>query len=139
MAVTIRCLLTSPRQVAGMLYGLQLASEAQLRERPYPPLYRSGVRYVPEPYGQENWQIPSVTLQLRGGDCEDLAAWRAAELVVSGADPRARAVVKIVRPGLMHCIVLRGSGRREDPSRLLGMRDTGVPSRSNARIWLWAA
>jgi hypothetical protein len=105
-----------------MLYGLQLASEAQLRERRYPPLYQSGVQYVPEPDGRENWQIPSVTLQLRGGDCEDLAAWRAAELVVSGVDRAARAVVKIIRPGLMHCIVVRGNGQREDPSKVLGMR-----------------
>jgi hypothetical protein len=125
VAVTIRCLLTSPRQVAGMLYGLQLACEAQLREGRYPPLYRSGVRYVEEPMGRENWQIPSVTLQLRSGDCEDLASWRAAELVVSGEDRRARAVVKIVRPGLMHCIVLRGNGQREDPSKVLGMRGKG--------------
>jgi hypothetical protein len=136
MAVTIKCLLTSPRQVAGMLYGLQLACEAQLRESRYPPLYKSGVRYVAEPLGRENWQIPSVTLQLGGGDCEDLAAYRAAELVVSGEDPRARAVVRIVRPGLMHCVVLRGNGQVEDPSKLLGMRDAAAPQK---RVLRWVA
>lgn len=122
MAVTIRCLLTSPAQVAGMLRGLQLACEAQLRSRRFPPLYSGRVRYQAEPLGQERWQIPSVTLQLGYGDCEDLAAWRAAELVVSGVDRGALAVVKIVRPGLMHCIVRRGNGRLEDPSKRLGMR-----------------
>lgn len=125
MAITIKCLLTSPAEVAGMLRGLQLASEAQLRARRFPPLYKSGVRYVGEPLGQENWQVPSVTLQLRGGDCEDLAAWRAAELVVSGVDVHARAVVKCVRPGLMHCVVLRGNGVVEDPSARLGMKTRG--------------
>jgi hypothetical protein len=125
MAVTIRCLLTSPLEVAGMLRGLQLASEAQLRQRRFPPLYTSGVRYQGEPYGQEFWQTPSVTLQRRFGDCEDLAAWRAAELVVSGVDNRARAVVRRIRPGLMHCVVLRGTGQIEDPSRRLGMKGKG--------------
>ncbi len=108
-----------------MLRGLQLASEAQLRARRFPMLYASGVRYVAEPHGQENWQVPSVTLQLRYGDCEDLAAWRAAELVVRGEDPRALAVVKRVRPGLMHCLVLRGNGQIEDPSKRLGMKGKG--------------
>lgn len=122
MAITIRCLLTSPAQIAGMLRGLQLACEAQLRTRRYPMLYRAGVRYQAEPLGQERWQIPSVTLQLRAGDCEDLAAWRAAELVVNGLDRAALAVVKIVRPGLMHCVVRRGNGQIEDPSRVLGMK-----------------
>lgn len=122
MAVTIRCLLTSPAQVAGMLRGLQLACEAQLRTRRFPPLYSGRVRYLAEPAGQERWQIPSVTLQLGYGDCEDLAAWRAAELVVSGVDRAALAVVKIVRPGLMHCVVRRGNGTIEDPSKRLGMR-----------------
>lgn len=125
MAVTIRCLLTSPAQVAGMLRGLQLASEAQLRSRRFPPLYSGRVRYEPEPTGQERWQIPSVTLELGYGDCEDLAAWRAAELVVSGVDRGALAVVKIIRPGLMHCVVRRSGGRIEDPSRVLGMKGKG--------------
>jgi hypothetical protein len=108
-----------------MLRGLQYASEAQLRARRLPPLYASGVRYVAEPMGQENWQTPLVTLKKKGGDCEDLAAWRAAELVVSGRDRGAVAVVIRIRPGLMHCVVRRGSGAIEDPSKLLGMRTRG--------------
>lgn len=122
MSVTIRCLLTHPREVAAMLYGLQLASEAQLQSQRLPSLYSSGVRYEREPYGQERWQLPRETLMRRAGDCEDLAAWRAAELVVSGVDQNARAVLKQVRPGLMHCIVLLTGGRLEDPSAKLGMR-----------------
>lgn len=125
MAVTMRCFLTSPAEVAGMLRGLQLASEAQLRARRFPLLYQSGVRYVAEPYGQEHWQTPAVTMRLGFGDCEDLAAWRAAELVVSGRDARALAVVRRVRPGLMHCVVVRGGGQIEDPSKRLGMRGKG--------------
>ena len=127
MAVTIRCLLTSPKQVAHMLYALQVACEDQLRSNRgrIPRLYASGVRYRREPLGQESWQLPTVTLQARSGDCEDLAAWRAAELVVTGEDRRAKAVVRIVRAGLMHCVVLRGNGAIEDPSKILGMNGKG--------------
>lgn len=105
-----------------MLFGLQKASEEQLRENRLPELYRSGVRYRAEPPGSERWQLPMETLWRKHGDCEDLAAWRAAELVVSGQDVRARAVLRRIRPGLMHCLVLRGDGTIEDPSRLLGMK-----------------
>jgi hypothetical protein len=128
--IALKCRLFSVAQIAGMLRGLQLASEAQLRERRFPSLYKSGVRYEGEPYGQEDWQVPSVTLRKGVGDCEDLAAWRAAELVVSGEDRGARAVVKLVRPGLVHCLVLRGNGQIEDPSAKLGMRTKG------ARAWM---
>lgn len=126
MAVNIRCLLSTPQEVAAMLAGLQKASESQLRASALPRLYASGVRYRAEPFGQERWQLPAETFWRKHGDCEDLAAWRAAELVVSGVDVNARAVVKRVRPGLMHCLVLRGDRvTLEDPSALLGMKGKG--------------
>jgi hypothetical protein len=62
----------------------------------------------------------------RLADCEDLAAWRAGELVVTGEDVQAKAIIKRVRPGLIHCLVLRGNGTLEDPSRLLGMGQDAV-------------
>lgn len=56
------------------------------------------------------------------GDCEDLTAWRCAELWLNGV--RARPQIKQVRPGLKHAFVevfVRGQWRKIDPSRKLGM------------------
>lgn len=74
--------------------------------RPYPPLYKSGVEYRPEPWvgfyvldqdGEQHWQkgldeFANVrTIYARGwGDCDDLCGWRIAELLEQGreASPR---------------------------------------------------
>src|SRR5579885_2076513 len=63
------------------------ADRAFLREHPHtPPLYSSGVRYLREPDDQENYQDIARTLELKSGDCEDLVAWRLAELQEAGED-----------------------------------------------------
>jgi hypothetical protein len=107
---------------------------------PYPRLYRSGVRYKEEAPGREDWpDIPRVLSQ-GWGDCEDLAAYLAAERrVYDGVD--AEAVIKwkwiptskmlaagwpkrsLPRDGvwLVHCLVRYPDGSIEDPSKLLGM------------------
>lgn len=96
-----------------------------------PLLYDAGVSYEREPPGQEEWQtIPSV-LKSRVGDCEDLAAWRTAELQwraarrLPGGDAGARIITKTKElPGgrkLIHVLVRRGNGNIEDPSLILGM------------------
>ena len=92
-----------------------------------PPLYGAGVRYRREDRrkGWEDWQGADRTLELRTGDCEDLASWRAAELAACGADPEARPEIFRVRPGLMHVRVARGDGVPEDPSAMLGMKTRG--------------
>jgi hypothetical protein len=107
--------------VQKFLTTLQSVDEDQLRSGRYPRLYKSGVRYQREPRGREDWQTVSRAYRAKLADCEDLAAWRAAELVVYGEDVGARAVIKRVRPGLIHCLVLRSNGAMEDPSRMLGM------------------
>lgn len=53
------------------------------RER-LPLLYASGVRYEREPPGTEQWRAADRILADGFGDCEDLAAWRAAEIAVHG-------------------------------------------------------
>jgi len=123
--VRLSCRLVSMREIQLFLFALQKLCELQLRSQPLPPLYASGVRYQREPRGQEDWQSARETYKRRAGDCEDLAAWRAAELRVSGYDPRATAIIKRIRPGLIHCLVLRGNGMLEDPSKVLGMRGKG--------------
>lgn len=94
----------------------------------WPTLYTSGVRYNRE-RDSEDWNPPSNVLALGWGDCEDLAAWRTAELRVTGEDPTARAVVIRSGPRTWHAVVAREDGTRiEDPSRMLGMgeQDEGM-------------
>lgn len=86
-----------------------------------PPIYETGLRYQREPRGEERWLPPSDVLRRGHGDCEDLAAYRAAELRVTGEDPEAEARVVRTGPRTWHAVVLRGDGDWEDPSAALGM------------------
>lgn len=92
-----------------------------LRRERGPSVYQAGVRYRVEPPGRERWQLPSETRAVGYGDCEDLASYRAADLIFSGEDRAATVVTYQSAPGVRHCIVRRGDGSREDPSRRLGM------------------
>lgn len=85
-----------------------------------PALYDSGVVYRREPKGQEWWESATDLLGIatkRSGDCEDLAAYRAAELRVFEND---WAVVRVVRTtrGTFHAIVEHEDGEMEDPSKI---------------------
>lgn len=93
-----------------------------------PRLYESRVRYREEPWqgrGLEEFAPANIVMQRGWGDCDDLAAWRAAELREAGD---LRAGVKIYwrldpqgNARLYHAETRHGDGRVEDPSRLLGM------------------
>jgi len=87
-----------------------------------PRLYDAGVCYKAEPLGQERWcDIPNV-IKRRQGDCEDLACWRAAEIVAGGGV--ARPIFKLRVFGqfrVYHILVQHGDGLIEDPSYVLGM------------------
>lgn len=106
-----------------LLEGLVQLNLSQLRRGLAPPLYKSGVRYKREPRGREKWQTAKTTFKKKDGDCEDLAAYRAADLRLGGV--QARAVVIDVAPGLKHCVVKLPDGRLEDPSKRLGMSGKG--------------
>jgi hypothetical protein len=85
------------------------------------PLAKSGVRYRREPKGPENWQNIPETLSRGYGDCEDLAAWRIAELRFRKipANPH----VTFDR-GMYHITVRAKISGKElffDPSKELGM------------------
>jgi hypothetical protein len=43
-----------------------------------------GIRYVPDPAGQDHWQTPEETQQRWAGDCEDKAFWLFAQLKQNG-------------------------------------------------------
>ncbi len=113
------------------LSGLQaLAEEDLMSLGQWTPLYSSGVRYKPEPRGRERWLTPSVVMLKGHGDCEDLAAWRAAELRVTGIDPSARAIVVRTGDKRWHAVVQREDedgyyDEFEDPSAALGMQTAG--------------
>lgn len=83
----------------------------------FPALYDSGIVYRREPIGKEEWQSAANLLRTGEGDCEDLAAYRAAELRFEG-EPATVAIVR-TRRGSFHAVVRRGDGRIEDPSRIL--------------------
>jgi hypothetical protein len=96
----------------------QLMRAAQAYGREFPPLYSAGVVYRREPPGREWWQTALDVLREGSGDCEDLAAYRAAELRYRDAEP-ARVRIYRTKRGTYHAIVQRADGRLEDPSRVL--------------------
>lgn len=84
----------------------------------YPPLYASGVEYRSEA-SKDVWKDVRAVYLDGYGDCEDLAAWRLAELWL-GNTP-ARAVVTATSDGsrLTHILIELDGGRLEDPSKIL--------------------
>lgn len=82
---------------------------------------RNGVRWKPEPPGEEHFDHAAMVHGRKWGDCDDLAPWKAAELRVTGEDPGATAVVKKSGPRRWHAIVKRSDGSFEDPSKDAGM------------------
>jgi len=95
-----------------------------LRHPETPSIYKAGVKYMEEPPGQEDWQDIPTTISMGIGDCEDVACWRTAELIVRGIP--AKAIFKEQRRAdggyLFHILVQHPNGYLEDPSRILGMR-----------------
>lgn len=113
-----------------LLEGLITANVAYLLARPSTPfLYCSGVRYLAEPDGRDEWQDIPDTLRRRSGDCEDLACWRIAELRVRWGQKQTQPNITVdLLPDskgndvlTYHIRVLRMDGTIEDPSRRLGM------------------
>lgn len=128
MRLTIPVTRVTRETMRPILEGLTALNERILAElRPdIPPLYAAGVRYQAEPPTKEDWDTADVVHGRGWGDCEDLAAWRAAELRLEGDDDaRADCYVSRVRPDgrkIWHAIVVRGDDSIEDPSLILGMR-----------------
>lgn len=98
-----------------------------MRRMKLPLLYKSGVRYKPEPNnGYEDFDNALVVLARKNGDCDDLVAWRIAELRKMGEN----AQVRIVWPRgsrRYHAQVRRADGTVEDPSRVLNRHRKGKP------------
>lgn len=115
------------RELSVALALLTVIDVCQMKWRKLPQLYRSGVYYeredakqcwLPMKGGCEDWLSAEQVIAQGKGDCEDLACYRAAELILKGE--RARAIPIRTRIG-WHIVVRRADGTREDPSRVLGM------------------
>ena len=106
------------------LEGLTGVDEVLMRRDPsIPPLYTTGARWqVKEGDESETrWRYPHDVVTEGWGDCQDLSAYRAAELRVTGEDPTARVRVYPTGVNRYHAVVQRGNGLVEDPSVVLGM------------------
>jgi hypothetical protein len=98
-----------------------LFAYADDHDRAAPMLYESGVVYRREPSGREWWETSRDVIGIaahRTGDCEDLAAYRVAELRYVFNEPARVRVVRNSR-GNFHAVVQRADGSMEDPSRIL--------------------
>lgn len=109
-------------------------NQIMMRANPgaFPPLYQSKVRFRPEPNAGEYEEFATADLVLRRGygDCDDLVAYRVAELREQGEDATIRIHWRdkgATTGRLYHVTVRRGKTRKfpdgeiEDPSRFLGM------------------
>jgi hypothetical protein len=87
------------------------------------PLFREalagGIRWRPEPPGDEHFDLGSTVLKRGWGDCDDLAPWEAASLRAHGQD--ARAIVRPSGPNRWHAVVELPGGQILDPSKAAGM------------------
>lgn len=118
------------RELGAALALLTVIDLFQLVWFQLPDLYASGVRYRQEqakqcwhpiPGGCEDWNSAWEVVRQGVGDCEDLACYRAADLIRAGE--RARAIARKTRTG-WHIVVRRENGSIEDPSANLGMGRT---------------
>ncbi len=82
---------------------------------------KRGVKWKPEPPGDEHFDLATTVIGRGWGDCDDLAPYEAASLRVTGVDPGARAIVRRSGPKRWHAVVERSSGEIIDPSRWAGM------------------
>lgn len=112
---------TSAQMYEAALEGLTREDEILIASGEAPAsVYDSGARYRTE--RNDVWRHAADVAKDGWGDCEDLAAYLAAGLRVSGEDPDARVITYQTGPRRYHAVVERGSGVVEDPSLALGMR-----------------
>jgi hypothetical protein len=133
----------SQKRVLVLLEALTLCNQFYLQEHPETPLiYQSGIRYkmpaqfesgaaeggVPGYKGEVFRDIPRI-IENGGGDCDNVASWRAAELrhrLGVAAKPYITWRKRDDGGTTYHVIVIWPDGSSEDPSLLLGMpKDDG--------------
>lgn len=91
---------------------------------------RNGVRWQPEPPGDEHFDHALRVVGRGWGDCDDLGPYHAASLRVTGEDPGARAVTVRSGPQRWHAVVQRSDGTIDDPSASAGMYEYHAPAQA---------
>ena len=111
----------------GALETVTRLNEDLIRSGSAPPFDPAapGVRWRPEPPGQEHFDHARMVSGRGWGDCDDLAPWHAATLRATGEDPDAEAVVRRSGEKRWHAVVRRGDGSIDDPSLDAGMPRKG--------------
>lgn len=92
-----------------------------------------GVKWKPEPPGDEHFDHAETVIRRGHGDCDDLAPYKAASLRHTGEDPDARAIVIRSGPTRWHAVVERGDGSIDDPSADAGMYEYHAPVQAKLR------
>jgi hypothetical protein len=107
--------------VQALLDALFRINVEWMRGRRFPPLYSSGVRYACGTEKRQKWCDAPEVLRKKRGCCYDLAAYRAAELAVSGVAARPLALFTSETSEVItyHAVVLYPDRRIEDPSEVL--------------------
>jgi hypothetical protein len=119
----ILCNLASPggrlsRPFQIMLNACIEAAAAELKLRPIIELYKSSIRYQPEPWageGVEEFADPFTVLDRGWGDCDDLVIYRGAELLARGVKCHAR-ILHQVPSNKYHTQLTIDGDHIEDPS-----------------------
>lgn len=108
------------RSYEDAIEGLARQGLRQIRSGKAPAsLYGSGAVYRRE--RRDTFRTAREVAGSGWGDCEDLSAYRIADLRFSGEDPAAQPYVYKTGKNRYHAVVRRGDGSIEDPSRKLGM------------------
>ena len=97
-----------------------------------------GIKWKPEPPGDEHFDHATTVLGRGWGDCDDLAPWHAASLRATGEDPGAIARVVPSGPHTFHAIVQRSDGQIDDPSIAAGMKAKRSGKINGETIEIWA-
>jgi hypothetical protein len=86
--------------------------------RALPPLYQTRVVYRRDPPRKEWFRSMARVYSTGWGDCDDLAAIRAAEIRRAGGRAFAE-VRRTPRPNVLHAVVTDGKNLVEDPTEFL--------------------
>ncbi len=121
---------TNPDVIDAALEAVTRTNEQLIRDGRVPTAAEAiaaGVKWRPEPPGDEHFDNAARVASRGWGDCDDLAPYHAASLRVTGEDPEARATVIRTAPKRWHAIVERSDGSFEDPSAEAGMYEYHAP------------
>lgn len=127
----------APRILNAGLEAVTRLNESLLQNNEVPSFERAlryGVRWRPEPVGDEHFDSADQVIGRKWGDCDDLAPWHAASLRHSGEDPGATAVVRRSGPKRWHAVVRRSDGSIDDPSKRAGMGPNVAPGVFGAAV-----